>query len=245
MVAMRSCLGNAGKPRASHGVPAMLCGLLLTALAACGQPEPVGTPGQVEGERAMTSLPRPRTHGGMSIEEAIAARRSIRSFSDRALSAAEISQLLWAAQGITDTRQSLRAAPSAGATYPLEVYAVTAERVARYIPREHALETVVSGDRRAPLAGAALGQACVRHAPLVLVFSAVNERTTRRYGDRGIMYVHMEAGHAAQNVHLQAVALGLGSVPVGAFDPKAVAQILGIPQAETVLYLIPVGAPDR
>lgn len=242
---MRLFRGTHGMSKMAWRLSATLGGVLLMTLAACGQGAPVGTPIQDEGERAMLKLPPARMRGGKSIEETIAARRSIRAYADRALNIEEIAQLLWAAQGITDPGQNLRAAPSAGATYPLQVYAVTAERVARYHPGDHALEPMAAGDRRAPLAGAALGQAVVRRAPLVVVITAVSERTTRRYGERGIMYVHMEAGHAAQNIHLQAVALGLGSVPVGAFDPKAAAEVLGIPASETVLYLIPVGEPGH
>jgi len=187
------------------------------------------------------SLPQPKQTGDVSVEEALSKRRSVRSFSGKRLSDAELSQLLWAAQGITDKGRGYRAAPSAGATYPLETYAVTPDGIFRYLPREHAIEEVRKGDFRGELAVAALGQLFVRSAPLTVAFTAVPERTTRRYGQRGNMYIHMEAGHAAENIHLQAVALGLGSVPVGAFDDKAVAEVLGIPKEEKPLYLIPVG----
>jgi SagB-type dehydrogenase family enzyme len=125
----------------------------------------------------------------------------------------------------------------------LETYVVVAEGVFRYLPAGHRLEVVKRGDMREALARAALGQPWVRFAPAVIAFSAVPGRTTGRYGARGMRYVHMEAGHAAQNAHLQAVALGLGSVPVGAFDDAAVAGALGLPEGETALYLIPVGRP--
>lgn len=192
-------------------------------------------------EEVMKKLPPPKTKGELSVEEAIAARRSIRSYSGAPLSEVEISQLLWAAQGITDPRRGFRAAPSAGATYPLETYLVTAEGVFRYDPDRHALQPIRMGDARARLATAAYGQSFVEKAGATVVFAAVPERTTRRYGKRGQMYIHMEAGHAAQNVHLQAVALGLGSVPVGAFEDAKVAGVLDLPAGQIPLYLICVG----
>lgn len=205
----------------------------------------LGEGAKSEGEKSVKELPVPRGKGGLSVEAAIAERRSVRSFAASALTEEEIAQLLWAAQGVTDKRGGLRAAPSAGATYPLETYVVTREGVFHYLPEKHALESVKQGDFRKALAGAALGQTCVRYAPATFVFAAVPERTTKRYGNRGIMYVHMEAGHSAQNIHLQAVALGLGSVPVGAFDEAAVASVLGVPKGQQVLYMIPVGRSGR
>jgi SagB-type dehydrogenase family enzyme len=136
-----------------------------------------------------------------------------------------------------------RTAPSAGATYPLEVYAVTAERVSRYLPGEHALSPVGAGDVRPELAAAAIGQETVATAPLVMVITGVVSRTAARYGTRAERYVWMEAGHAAQNVLLQAVALGLGAVPVGAFDDDRVRAVVGAPADEKPLYLVPVGHP--
>lgn len=188
-------------------------------------------------------LPAPKERGEISVEEAIAARRSVRSFADSALSEQEMAQILWAAQGVTDTSRGFRAAPSAGATYPLETYVATGEGVFRYLPGRHALETVKSDDVRTALARAALGQGFVREAPATFVFAAVPERTTSRYGERGMMYIHMEAGHAAQNIHIQAVALGLGSVPVGAFTENRAISVLGIPEGQRVLYMVPVGRP--
>jgi SagB-type dehydrogenase family enzyme len=186
-------------------------------------------------------LPLPKRTGAVPVEEAIGRRRSVRSFENRDLTEQQISQLLYAAQGITDTSRSLRAAPSAGATYPLECYLVTREGVFRYLPAEHALEAVKKRDVRQELGKAALGQSCMSSAPAVVAFTAIPERTTGRYGDRGHRYIYMEAGHAAQNVHLQAVALGLGSVPVGAFDDDAVCKALGCGGKEKAIYLMPVG----
>lgn len=210
-------------------------------LSACGETPVVRE--DSPGRNAMIDLPEPLVRGEMSLEETIRARRSVRAFSRSELSREELSQLLWAAQGITDPRRGLRAAPSAGATFPLETYAVTPAAVYRYHPAGHQLEQLTAADMRPDLAAAALDQDFVRTAPLILIFSAVEDRTTRRYGNRGRMYIHMEAGHAAQNVHLQAVAMGLGSVPVGAFRPEKIGELLGLPASETVLYLVPIGHP--
>ena len=190
-------------------------------------------------------LPEPRLDGQVSVEEALARRRSVRSFKGRELSLEEISQLCWSAQGVTEERMGFRAAPSAGATYPLELYVFTRDGVFRYEPGAHTLERSQDRDRRDDLARAALDQRFVAEAPVVFVLTAFYARTARRYGTRAGRYVHMEAGHAAQNVHLQAVALGLGSVPVGAFRDEEVSRILGLDDDESPLYVIPVGEPAR
>jgi len=187
-----------------------------------------------------TALPPPAHRGEVSVEQALAKRRSCRRYLARALSLDQISQLLWAAQGLT-TPDGRRAAPSAGGCYPLELRLVCAEGVFRYLPEGHQLCKESDRDVRADLAAAALGQEFVARAPISLVFSAVYERTTSRYGERGVRYVHMDVGIAAENVHLQAEALGLGSVAVGAFDDAAVAKVVGLPDPEKALYIIPVG----
>jgi len=191
---------------------------------------------------AIRPLPKP-VHGAMSVEEAIAGRRSVRSFSPQPLSDSAIGALLFAAQGITDAVTGFRAAPSAGATYPLEIYLLTQLGVEHYLPRQHALERVHAGDVRPRLARACLGQEFIAQSPAIIVMTAVHERTRRRYGERALRYVAMEAGHAAQNIHLQAVALGLGSVPIGAFDDGAVERIIGCGRGEQALYVIAVGRP--
>jgi len=192
------------------------------------------------GEKVI-DLPEPKMKGDTSLEEVIASRRSVRSFSDERLDMEQIGQLLWAAQGITDEGRGLRAAPSAGALYPLEVFAVTREGAYQYLPKGHSLRLMIKGDIRDDLYRSALMQSWVKNAPVVFVIVADYPRTTRKYGERGTMYVHMEAGHCAQNIHLQAVALGLASVPVGAFSEKGVAKALSLPEEITPLYLIPVG----
>ena len=181
----------------------------------------------------------------MSLESALRRRRSVRSFTDEPLTSAEIGQLLWAAQGVTDPR-GLRTAPSAGALNPLECYVATADALLHYAPNVHRLDPHVPGDQRRALAAAAYGQSAVADAAVVIVITAVYARTAEKYGEeRAFRYVAMEAGHAAQNVLLQAVALGLGAVPVGAFDDAQVAQLLRLDMGEAPLYLIPVGHPDR
>ncbi len=199
---------------------------------------------RVEG---LIRLPQPELTGEVSVEEAIARRRSIRSYSDSPLRLEEISQLLWAAQGITDPVRGFRSAPSAGATYPLAVFLVVREGgvpglgagVYEYLPAEHSLRPVRSGDLSRELAEAALGQPWVRDAPACLVIAADYSRTTSVYGERGVRYVHMEAGHVGENVYLQATAMGLGTVAVGAFHDSEVAEILQTDLAP--LYIFPVG----
>ncbi|MFN3762948.1 MAG: SagB/ThcOx family dehydrogenase [Anaerolineae bacterium] len=191
-------------------------------------------------------LPTPRLDGARSLEAVIAARRSVRSFTSQELTLEEIGQLLWAAQGITGPKEYLRAAPSAGGCCPLEFYVCWKEGVWRYHPQGHRLTRHRPEDIRAQLAEAAWNQRFLAQAPAVFAISAVFPRTTRRYGERGrVRYVPMDVGHAAQNLLLQAVALGLASVPVGAFDDAAVARVLALPPDEEPLYLLPVGHPRR
>jgi SagB-type dehydrogenase family enzyme len=162
------------------------------------------------------------------------------------LTLAEVSQLLWAAQGTTDPG-GFRTAPSAGALYPLEIYIVVGQLeelgagVYKYIPFDHQLVRVAEGDKRRELSTAALNQSWVKNNAALLVFSAVEYRTTQKYGRRGIRYVHIEVGHAAQNVFLQATALNLGAAVVGAFDDESVERIMAMPADEHPLYLMPIG----
>ncbi len=193
--------------------------------------------------RKITPLPQPNLKGPLSVEEALARRRSIRSFSKEKLTTEEISQLLWAAQGITQERTGFRTAPSAGALYPLEVYLVTEDGLFHYIPRGHRLETLGSSDLRGELARAALGQSSIREAAVDFVVTAIYSRITKKYGQRGVRYAHIEVGHLGQNIHLQAVALGLGSVSIGAFHDDQVRKVLSLPEEEVPLYIIPVGHP--
>ncbi|OFW78165.1 MAG: hypothetical protein A2Z48_04445 [Actinobacteria bacterium RBG_19FT_COMBO_70_19] len=221
--------------------------LMLLGAAACTGAEIDGaatsatsTPAAEEGALEVLELPVPRLKGNLTLEEALAARRSVREFSDEPLTMQDLSQLLWAAQGLTASWGG-RTAPSAGALYPLEVYLVTPEGLYHYLPDGHRLEVLAHDDRRPALARAALGQESVADAPAVVILTAVYARTSQKYGDRAERYVHLEAGHAAQNVLLQAVSLGLGAVPVGAFEDRAVQEALGLPTEHEPLYLIPVG----
>lgn len=193
----------------------------------------------------IVKLPPSRQRSEISLEETLAKRRSIRSFTSAQLSWEEIGQLLWAAQGITAKREGFRTAPSAGALYPLEVYVVMEAGVYHYQPRDHQLQRTLESNVRNELCRAALGQESVTEAPVVFVIAGVVERTAWKYGERGLRYVHIEAGHAAQNLLLQATALGLGAVPVGAFRDEQVEKLLKLPNDQKALYLIPVGWPSQ
>ncbi|MFH1911701.1 MAG: SagB/ThcOx family dehydrogenase [Pseudomonadota bacterium] len=186
------------------------------------------------------NLPSPAQKGKMSLEEALKKRESVRSFSSDPLTKEDLSQLLWAVQGIT-RNWGARTAPSAGALFPLEIYVVLKEGFFRYSPQGHNLARIIQQDLRNTLSKAALGQNCIGEAPAVFVIAAVYERTSRKYGNRAERYVKMEAGHAGQNLLLQAVSLGLGAVPVGAFQDEQVQQALHLPVNHEPLYLIPVG----
>jgi SagB-type dehydrogenase family enzyme len=199
----------------------------------------------------MVVLPEPSVNG-MTVEQAIRDRRSIRRYTQQPLNLEQLSQLTYAAQGVTGQmgELGLRAAPSAGALYPIELY-VAVHRVEdlppglyHYRPRTHALELVQSGDLQSDLVDCCVGQTFVGSASVVMIMTAVFERTTRRYGSRGERYVHMEAGHISQNLYLQATSLELGSVAVGAFDDEELNRLLGIQGTdETSLYLHAVGVP--
>jgi len=178
----------------------------------------------------------------MSVEEALNRRKSVREYSGEALTETETAQLLWAAQGITHGER-LRTAPSAGALYPFEVYVATADGFSHYDPASHVIELLSSEDLRHEIYLAGLSQDALVDPPAVFVISGVVERTAEKYGDRAERFVFMEAGHAAQNILLQAVALGLGAVPVGAFNDAQLRSALGLASDEAPVYLIPVGRP--
>ena len=187
------------------------------------------------------TLPAPSRRGPLSLEETLAARRSVRDFADRALSDAELSQLTWAAQGMTH-RDGYRTAPSAGGLYPLRLYVAIQTGFYRYEPERHILRRCISGDVRESIHRAALAQDAVIQAPAVFVVTGLYQRIAQKYGEaRAARYVHIEVGHAAQNLHLQAVALNLASVPVGAFDDDRIGEVLALPAGESPLYVIPVG----
>lgn len=191
-------------------------------------------------------LPAPRLESQASVESALLHRRSVREFSARGLALGDVAQLLWAAQGVTG-HGGLRTAPSAGALYPLELYLLAARvegaaaGLYRYEPTRHALERMSEDDHRARVAHAAAHQTWIREAPAVLVIAAVFGRTKGKYGERGVRYVHMEVGHAAQNVYLQATAMGLGTTFVGAFSDGAIGDVLELPDDHAPLGIMPLG----
>ncbi len=197
-------------------------------------------------------LPPPRFKGEMSVEEAILRRRSRREYLAKPLTLDQLSQLLWAAQGITEPNVwvGLRSAPSAGGLYPLELYAVVREGgvegleagVYHYLPHEHAVRAVVRGDVSKELMAACINQEWVGAAPVNFVFTAVFERSSVKYGERARQYVYQESGHAAQNIYLQATAMGLGGTVIGAFIESMIQELLALPHDEVPVYVMPVGA---
>ena len=219
----------------------LFCSFVILMLAAPGWGE--------DQQGGFMQLPRPVFDGAVSVERAIKERRTVRAFRPDPLNMAQLSQLLWAAQGITDERKGFRAAPSGGALYPLDVYAVVGERgveglgdgIYRYRPASHSLEIISTGDRRREVAGAALSQMWVATAPVVFVITVEYIRITQKYGERGIRYSHIEVGHVGQNIFLQAGALGLGAGIVGAFRDAPVAEAIKAPKGHEPLIIIPVG----
>ncbi|MBA7625777.1 hypothetical protein ES703_33209 [subsurface metagenome] len=220
--------------------------ILTTLCFGCSRQSDVSSAGLPQEQEMAVKLPEPRYDSNVSIEQSLLLRRSTRSYTGEPLTLQEVSQLLWAAQGITDPI-GYRTAPSAGALYPLEIYIVAGNvqdlspGVYRYEPEEHRLVRLMDSDMRNDLANTALGQGSVKEGAIVFVFTAVYERTTGKYGDRGVRYVHIEVGHAAQNLCLQAAAIGLGAVTVGAFQDEQVAALMNLPGDEQPLYIIPAG----
>ncbi len=200
-----------------------------------------------ESDHLVIKLPEPRKRGDLSLEETIMRRRSIRSYRADSLDLQDVSQLLWAAQGLTDAAEKLRSAPSAGALYPLELILVASNvrgipiGVYRYHPETHQLVRMQPGDVQSALCLAALHQQWVAEAAMVLVVVADYQRTTAKYGQRGMRYVYMEVGHVAQNIYLQCVPLGLGTVFVGAFYDEQVKSVLKLPLQEEPLAILPIG----
>lgn len=197
-------------------------------------------------DETIVKLPKPRYAGNVSVEEAMLKRRSVRKYKKSPLELSDISQLLWAAQGVTDPI-GFRTAPSAGALYPLELYLVASsvkgldQGVYKYSADRHTLKRVIKGERQGRLYWSSWAQKSVKKAQAVVVITAVYKRTTGKYGNRGVRYVHMEVGHAAQNIYLQAVSLGLGTVVVGAFNDKSVKKEIGAQKDEEPLCIMPIG----
>lgn len=193
-------------------------------------------------------LPRGLVPGSLSLEEAIQRRRSHRDFTDRALSLGELSHLLQMAGGITEPSYPFRAAPSAGALYPVEIYPVV-NRVEGLPPglyhfsvSEHVLEVLREGDFRLPLVAAAVGQEMPGEAAVTFIMTAIFQRTRWKYKERAYRYILLETGHIGQNLYLASTSLGLGCVAVGAFFDDQVNELLGLDGvAEATLYLVCVG----
>jgi len=231
------------KQTSRSGSTALTLPLLLVLCAG----SPAGGAAGVSGDEAF-ALPAARVDRSMTVERALALRRSVREFAPDALPLSAVSQLLWAAQGVTDPKGH-RTAPSAGALYPVETYVVVGRvselrpGVYRYDPLAHRLLLESEGDARPAVVKATHRQAWVADASVIVVLAAVYERTERKYGERAARYVHMEVGHAAQNVYLQAGALGLGTTMVGAFDDEKLARALGLPAQHCPLGLLPIGKP--
>jgi len=192
-------------------------------------------------------LPSPMYESSTSVEEALLNRRSVRDYKTESLSLSEVSQILWAAQGITDKAEGLRTAPSAGALYPLEIYLVAANvkglnaGIYKYSPQDHTLQEILVGDKRSDISNASLKQESITSASVIVVITAIYERTSVKYGKRTERYVNMEVGHVGQNIYLQAVSLGLGTVMIGAFTDEALKKVLNLPDDEHPLALYPLG----
>ncbi len=202
-------------------------------------------------------LPHPRTSGDQSLEEIFLNRRSRRDFQTSSLSPSEISQILWAAYGLKEpergkryTGKANRTCPSAGAIFPLEIYLVAADIIDipsgfyHFIPDEHALKLIHDKDLREDLYKIAYPREMIRVAPASLIYIAIESRVMDRFGERGRQrYIPMDIGHSAQNVYLQAEALGLGTCAIGAFDDEGIKQVLDLPAEEIPMYIMPVGYP--
>jgi SagB-type dehydrogenase family enzyme len=194
-------------------------------------------------------LPKPSPDGKVSVEKAIQQRRTIRDFKETPLSIPHLAQLLWAAQGVTDPKGVRRSAPSGGARYPLDIYIIIGKKrveglgegVYHYVPENHSISSMNKKDLRREIGSASLGQMWIAGASVMFVITAEYRRITGKYGDRGIRYAHIEAGHVGQNLFLQAEALGLGAGIVGAFNDTGVAKVMGIPREHEPLLIMPVG----
>ncbi len=216
-------------------------GVLTGFMLSAGHTDDQATVAQPAGwETGRVKLPPPRLDGPVSVERALAQRRSIRTYKDEPLSLAEISQILWAAQGITDEKSGKRTAPSARAMYFLDVYLLAGnvtdlpQGMYLYQPQGHELSKVMEGDAKAKLFEAA-GQAPIEKAPAALVIAGQADRATNSN------WMYLEAGHAAENVYLQGVSLGIGTVVMGGFTPDEVKTALNLPQNQTVIYIMPLG----
>ena len=222
------------------GLPALVLGAVV--VAGCVSSAPPEVVDETQRYSEIVDLTQPELSGSSSLERALEERRSGRDFTSEEVPLATIGQLFWAGQGITDDAGH-RTAPSAGARYPIELYAIDASTFMHYLPEGHRIEQRTDTTTLTGLSAAAFQQSFVSDAPMVLVITAVPERTEAEYGAVAHDLVNRESGHVAQNILLQATSLGLAAVPVGGFDPAEVARLLALTSGEEVLYLIPVGYP--
>jgi SagB-type dehydrogenase family enzyme len=199
-------------------------------------------------EGRVIKLKEPYYESKFSLETALLKRRSVRDFKKYDMKLHELGQFLWAAQGISEQGKKYRTAPSAGALYPLEVYALNGDvtdldkGLYKYRPEGHEIVQYSNQDVRNELSQAALYQAWMKNASVVLIIAADFARTTKWYGERGKNYVLIEVGHVAQNIHLQAVSFNLGTVVVGAFEDDRVIGSLDLPENQEAICIMPVGA---
>lgn len=226
--------------RGPHLLPMVVLAAATLLAGSCAASAPPEIAARTSRFDQVVELPAPVVEGSQSLEEAMADRRSRRTFSAAQIDEAVVGQLLWAGQGVTDSAGH-RTAPSAGALYPIELYVVTSKTVEHYLPLTHSLEWRQSDSAMDGMADAAFEQGFVGEAPMVLVIAAVPARTAAKYGGVANALVDREAGHVAQNILLQATVLGLEATPVGGFDPDEVAELLALPPGWDVRYLIPIG----
>jgi SagB-type dehydrogenase family enzyme len=215
-----------------------VCFVVLFATLGLGGQPPAATQPAGDGVR---SLPQPLLAGMLSFEETLAARRSVRQFTDKPLTLEQIAQICWAGQGITEPNKGLRTAPSAGATFPIELYMVTADGVDHYLPAGHKMQRHAAGDLRPAVQAASYGQEQIGQAPVCVVIAGVTDRTTKKYGERAEIFCYVEAGHVGQNILLQATSLKFVGVPIGGFEADKVAAALKLPKDHRVLYMLAIG----
>ena len=203
----------------------------------------------MDNQEAVMKLPPPKTKGTVSVEQAIKQRRTVRAFMSQALDLNQLSQLLWAAHGITENKGFKRAAPSAGALYPMDVYVVVGQNsvvqieagVYHYEPKGHFLSLIAKSDLRDVIVRASLSQVWMAKAPISFIITAEYKRVTEKYGKRGVRYAMIEAGHMGQNLFLQAEALGFKAGIVGAFHDKELIEVMNIPPSYEPLFIMPIG----
>jgi len=226
-------------------IPILITFVLLL-ISGCGDTDEKTAVEFTPDDSEVITLPEPRYDSDISLEESLLNRRSIRDYGNDPVTLQEVSQLLWAAQGVTDT-SGHRTAPSAVALYPLSIYVIAGnvseivDGVYVYTPDNHSIKRIKNGDFRDELATAAMGQASIRQGAVSFVVTVDYGMVMSRFGDKGERFGTLEAGHAAQNLCLQATALDLGLVTAGAIYDDQVADVLDLPENLTPLYVIPVG----